>query len=283
MPQGGATAIWAHAASILSGVDAVCLRKLVDDPRLTPGISPGDYISAEPEGGHFTAIDGSWDRIGDRYFPKSTRQKLGRKQRALAAGGPLACREAHDVGERLALLERMFDWKAQQLAHLGASNPFLHGPLTDFLRLFAKRAAAGEFRLFVLEAGERPLAVTVLCCTPLVWGQYQTAYVDGPEAKHSPGQILQHHIMREASASGAVVYDFGYGDEEYKQRYCVRHVTLYRHDKAFTLAGRAYVAASHATAQAVMLLKKDRRLRPLALAASRLAARIRPDRRKQAR
>ena len=124
-----------------------------------------------------------------------------------------------------------------QLDGLGLANRFGRDEFRRFLRNIAAAGAPDQVRVYSLTAGGVPLAVTLMICEKKRWLLYQTAYTNDALGHLSPGLILLRHIMHQANDAGAEIFDFGLGDEPYKNKFCEVHITLSWAERPNTLKG----------------------------------------------
>ncbi|GIL01599.1 MAG: hypothetical protein BroJett030_14980 [Alphaproteobacteria bacterium] len=264
-------ALWQKAATLVAA-DFLTLGKVPLD-----AVEPSTgrrlrHCVEEFERSHWLAVDGPWQLSEDRFFGASSRNSLQRKEKKLAKFGRLAFRPLDAADARAAATARLVEWKAVQLAHLGAANRFRDPAFTGFLDRLARDGDPERYRLYALTAGKELLAVTLMICGARRWFLYQTAYHDGEAGRFSPGLLLLRHILRQAHEAGVDAFDFGLGNEGYKQRFCDRQVVLYRVSLPITLRGHVAVLAAGAVAWARDLVRARPALRRLALSVLRRLA-----------
>ncbi len=267
--------IWRHAASMLDGADILSLRKLLVEPDNAASYSLWRPQTAEPDDAHWTALHGDWAQSGGRFFGESSRRSLARKEKKLAAGGALVTETISDPEERVIAMRQLADWKKHQLNQLHMANPFARAGLTDFLEQIARFGDPQKFRLYRLSAGGCSLALTLMICGKTQWFLYQTAYTDADARRFSPGLLLLRDILKGAHDAGIEMFDFGLGNENYKQKYCDRRTVLYRSQIAMTVKGQAALIASDVKFRLRSALKSNSVLRRGALIALRWSSAIR--------
>jgi hypothetical protein len=153
-----------------------------------------------------------------KIVSKRQQRDLARCSRNLekAGGGPVKVVCYHQKEE----LEHFINAASQIYAltyHRGLKVGFVNNPLT---RSLLEQAAADKWlRAYLLYAGSEPVAFEVGC----VYGNVYFAEHAGfnPHWKaYSPGILLQLKIFEDLNHEGGVdIYDYGFGDAAYKQRY----------------------------------------------------------------
>jgi hypothetical protein len=164
-----------------------------------------------------TLIPKSEQEFG-KLISKKQQRDLARCSRNLekAGGGPVKVVCYHQKEE----LEHFINAASQIYAltyHRGLKVGFVNNPLT---RSLLEQAAADKWlRAYLLYAGSEPVAFEVGC----VYGNVYFAEHAGfnPHWKaYSPGILLQLKIFEDLNHEGGVdIYDYGFGDAAYKQRY----------------------------------------------------------------
>jgi len=261
-------ALWKCAAAMLTEADYFSLRKLLVAPPFARGGG-----SAEAEKSHWLAISGDWAQNEDRFFGATTRHSMSRKAKKLAAIGPLSSQEIAGAQQRGEAMAKLVAWKAGQLHELGAANPFRNEAFVAFL-MSLSQGNPQVHRLFGFFAGKELLAVTYVICEGKRWFLYQTAYTDAEARRFSPGLFLLRHIMQATHDAGAMTFDFGLGNEGYKERFCDQHRMLYRAEIPVSTLGRAAVLATAGWAGLRELSKSHPAVRRTALFALQALAAV---------
>ena len=259
-------ALYRKAGELTGEADILYLRKLLKQPARNPGRLVIQSSRPEADATHWTQLSGErWDIARDRFFGRSTRRTLARKERKIAAGRPISFEVIRDKSERLEAMLLLASWKDKQLSELGMANPFLDQAFGAFLTETVRDSSPEEFRIYRFSAGDEAVALTFMICNGSNWFLYQTAYTDREAQRYSPGMILLREILREAHDEGAQIFDFGLGDEGYKQKYCDHHANLHRYQQALTRFGVLGMACSDAKFQLRSQFKSQGWLRSAAL------------------
>jgi CelD/BcsL family acetyltransferase involved in cellulose biosynthesis len=178
------------------------------------------------------------------YLDRVALSNQSRKRNALrrAVGEPrfeADCRDAR-------VLDRLIGWKRGQLERTRVDDfTSLPGTVELLHALHRYRGDELRGRLSVLWAGETPVAAHFGPTSPRVWHWWFPAY-DPQFARHSPGLLMLHELLRAAHSEGAEWLDFGTGEEPFKWR--LAHDTLnVARGTAFTSVGRAaFMLKQHA-------------------------------------
>jgi CelD/BcsL family acetyltransferase involved in cellulose biosynthesis len=185
-------------------------------------------VAPEAERCPYLPIDAPWSEMLARRSP-STRHRFRHQQTRLdrlQAEG-LRVRLVEDPQLEPGLLERMVALEAQKRVGGRPSPPFLGRYAEVFRSLFGTLGPRRWCCVALMELGERPLAWHLLFrCGPKLWG-YVTAY-DHEYAHLSPGTMLVPAIVDYGHARGFREYDFGIGEEPYKQRFAAASRQVHR-------------------------------------------------------
>ncbi len=268
-------AMWCKIGSLIPEADILSLRKLLHDPG--PGCGRAIWYPSrlEAEASHHTNLSGGWAENQGRFFGKSSRKSLLRKEKKLSQAGDITFRNIVGKAARTNAIKTLSVWKSLQLRNLGLVNPFISGDFQRFLSQIVQSGDADTYRIYGMYAGETPLALTLMICHGDRWFLYQTAYTNQEAGKYSPGLSLLREILRRAYDEGCRVFDFGLGNEGYKKKYCDKNLTLYRSEMALTAKGwlaKAYFDGALATRR---LAKSNKKIEAGALSMLQLLANFR--------
>lgn len=174
-----------------------------------PGVIAAPLVRWE----RFPAFDDFVAHVEERS--KSVFKTTARKARKLEREvGPL--RVERGVTDEKVLL-RLFAWKSDQYRRTGLPDLFA-APTTR--ALFRNLVRAGAIELMALYAGERLVAAHA---GPRHEGRFYhwvPAYDPDPAlGKYSPGNILNHELMRQSHEAKDHTFDLLLGSEPYKWRY----------------------------------------------------------------
>ena len=268
-------AMWCKIGSLIPDADILSLRKLLHDPG--PGCGKAIWYPSriEAESSHHTNLGGEWSENQGRFFGKSSRKSLQRKEKKLSQAGDISYRNIQGKAARTNAIKTLSVWKSLQLRNLGLVNPFISGDFQRFLGQIVQSGNADTYRIYGMYAGDTPLALTLMICHGDRWFLYQTAYTSEEAGKYSPGLSLLREILRRAHDEGCKVFDFGLGNEGYKKKYCDKNLELYRSEMALTKTGwiaKAYFDGALATRR---LVKSNKKIEAGALSMLQLLANLR--------
>lgn len=212
----------------------------------------------EAESCHAATLTGDWPALQVDLISASTRKRLQEKRRALARVGDVSLRllcTRQEKEQGLALLTR---WKSAQLEARGSSNPFRSEAFVRLLReAAAGDAAQRNVRLYALTVDGEAYAAAVILVSGGHWLLYQTAFDPNRSKRYSAGQLLILDLMREATEAGAASFDFGFGDDAYKQRFCNRTVELTKSVWAVSALGTLALTVQLAAARGRIAVKRS--------------------------
>ncbi|MCC8933817.1 GNAT family N-acetyltransferase [Rhizobium sp. 'Codium 1'] len=193
---------------------------------------------------------------------KSRRKKYRAQMRKLDAAGGYEHIRPTQLGEQQSLLECFFQQKAARFAAGGLPNVFQPADTQAFFRTLLESDKGGSDVPLELHAirlkGEyegRIAAITglsrkgdhVIC----QFGSIDDSLL--PDA--SPGELLFWLVIERSALSGAAVFDFGIGDQDYKRRWC--NIQTEHHDILLPLrpAGRLAAMTHRGMARTKTLIK----------------------------
>ena len=117
-------ALWREAARLAGGADVVLARK---QPVTVAGVAnPFAAVASdfESDRAHQRHLLRPWAEIEAEMATAKSRRRLREKFRAMEKLGDCAIRQASDPAEIRRCAEILMDWKCDQLAGTGATNPF---------------------------------------------------------------------------------------------------------------------------------------------------------------
>jgi CelD/BcsL family acetyltransferase involved in cellulose biosynthesis len=168
------------------------------------------------------------DLVADRKAALAATQKSSvlRDERALGRDGELAVRHFRTAAEVRPQLDVFFQQHVARRAASGQESKFLQPAYRAFYRQLAERgAAAGWLRFSRMDWQGRPAAFHFGSCHQ---GRFLYSIPTFAQAlaRRSPGSVLLRHLLLAALDEGAAWFDFGLGDESYKQRYATQVTTV---------------------------------------------------------
>jgi CelD/BcsL family acetyltransferase involved in cellulose biosynthesis len=158
----------------------------------------------------------------DQAQAATRKDSLLRHERRLQRGGPLAVEHLTDATAVLAQLPAFFDQHVARWAVTPYPSLFEQsGQRAFYERLAREGAAAGWLRFAIVRWNGRPVAYHFGSSYRGRYLWYKPTF-DIELAKHSPGEVLLRHLLLDAIREGATLFDFGLGDEAFKQRFATR-------------------------------------------------------------
>lgn len=125
-------------------------------------------------------------------------------------------------GRDMGLLDRLIALKSDQYRRSRRHDIFACGWTADLLKaLLTDQTPGFGARLAVLEAGGEPVAFEYGLRSGERYHFWMPAY-EARAARYSPGILLSMYTMRQASAQGLKVFDYGFEGEAYKKHFCNR-------------------------------------------------------------
>lgn len=228
------------------GVDALALRRvpLSCDGHAQPLAALGSGPSAVS--GYSVSLDGGMEALLARTGGGSRRRRANQKERRMRDLGAVEIGVLPHGESTDAALGFFAAQKALRLAEQGLQNPFADEGAMDFLHELARRSVgAGEpvLSLSHLSLDGRTRAIIGSGThRGRVYLQILT-FVHDETLPHSPGQVLLYRQIEASCAEGRATYDFGIGQEGYKDSWSDAVHELRDHHAAFTALGSFTTAA----------------------------------------
>ena len=250
--------VWAEIAAAVPPHDVALLDKLPE--RVGDLANPLMHLATArmPESGHVMSLPEARDALEAR-IPVSKRHVRYQKQLARDHAVGLAVADSPEEARRF--LADMVENKSRKFDETRVPGFEVPGKLAFYQVATERLPNLAPVHLSAVRAGTEVIASH--------WGLVQgdrfyflmTAYAGGAWRKFSPGRILNDELIRWCHARGYRWFDFGIGDEAYKDEYCDVVLPLHVAVLPRTLRGRLSLAAGRGL---------DR------LRASRLWQRVRP-------
>jgi CelD/BcsL family acetyltransferase involved in cellulose biosynthesis len=243
-------------------IDALVLTRQVREfcgavnPLLSAGSSESPNLSLSFELGpdfEVLAKQRGWSR---------KQKKMRNQARRLEDRGGWVCVKSDSAEAARSLIDTFFVLKAARFKQFGLRNTFeMENVKAFFRRLFMEAATLSDpqFQMDGLSVNGELLAVSgsVFKHGAVV---VEFGAVDGTETALSPGDFLYYQMIKRGCAEGYDHFSFGVGDEPYKRTWC--NIETHHSDSthAFTLKGKAYVAAFRCAAIAKRAVKRNKLL-----------------------
>lgn len=226
-----------------------------------------------PSFGYHLALGPDAEAVLERVVSSASRRKLRKKERALADEGAVTFTVARDAATIARFADAFLAHKAARFAELGIPNVFAEPGTRDFILT----AAAGDnpaIELCALMVGDEPVA---LFGGTIAAGRYSgmfNAMAPGPQQRHSPGELLLHHLIRHCCERGLTVFDLGAGEADYKSHICDGTDALFDLAMPVTVKGQVAAFVQDMAGQTKRRIKQSPRLWPLIVRLRRLRGRL---------
>lgn len=199
--------------------------------------SPNLALSASLEGG----FDGALSRVNG-----SKRLKRHRQQgRRLTEIGDIEFKVVTEPKEIETILDTYLNWKAKQLAEMGAPNTFAGTKMRAFMLANYLKSAGNayhggeqQFALQVLQVAQEPYAIIGTCLIDGGISIEIMAHCDDHTNQLSSGEYLICESIQNACARGLSFYDLGLGDQRYKRSWC--RLETWHYDAVIPLSTYGY-------------------------------------------
>jgi CelD/BcsL family acetyltransferase involved in cellulose biosynthesis len=195
-------------------------------------------------------------------------KKLRKKEKRLAALGPVSRVRASTPAEVRHILDAFFAQKLERFRRRGIDSSFTSASSRQFLEAMA---------LDGLDAGRASLELHALVCDDRIVAVYgggehrghfnamvNSFDLDEEISKTSPGDLLLKSLLEEKCAQGLHAFDLGIGEARYKTTWCPQADPLFDSILAVSTLGDAFVAVEKVRRHAKRWIKQSDWAWPLA-------------------
>jgi len=197
---------------------------------------------------HSLTLEGGWPLAYERSHGDSTRKQEAKKLKRLRREGPLRLIRRRNEADVAAAVDRTMRWKRNQLAEMGAFDPFGDGLMQKVLTELATEGQVA--RIYELQSNGQPIAASICLAGPDSQNHFITVYDPGFKVPCSPGTQMMNKLTELFARTGYGIFDFSAGDETYKLKICetttemtfaVKPLTAYGHLAAQLAAGKVHL------------------------------------------
>jgi CelD/BcsL family acetyltransferase involved in cellulose biosynthesis len=234
--------LWDAMRRALPSFDVALFEKMPPDILGWPNPFRFLATSASRASGHALALSGDWDAYARTRLPRA--QDSRRKRRRLAETGPVSFEVAASAADAQRFLEAMIGQKTRRYLETRGIDGFDRPGYRAYFRTMTERfLPGGEVQLCALVAGETIVAAH----WGLVAGDRFYYLMPGHEAgnwgRYSPGRLIVENMIEWSYRQGLALFDFGEGDEPFKDEFADTVVPLFDAELAVTVVGQAYLGA----------------------------------------
>lgn len=263
-------AAWREIEDKLPDFDIAVLKKMPecvgDWPNPLRFLGTGRSVAQ----GHGMTLPARWNDRGERILPDSAGAR--RRERQMSKLGTVSIEIAGAARDASHFLDAMIEMKRRHYIEVRGVDLFESEPgYLEFYIEGTRRLLPGCVHLSALKLDGDILAAH--------WGHVlgERFYMlmpafrrDGEWPRYSPGRVLNDFLIRWSVSQGLEMFDFGFGDEPYKDRYCnvIWHLrdailpsTAAGHVWALGMAGRRFATARLRGTPIEGLIKTVRRIR----------------------
>ncbi|MBX3531524.1 MAG: GNAT family N-acetyltransferase [Rhizobiaceae bacterium] len=243
------------------GADALVLRRV--PPQVAGVAQPLAILPARPSemSGYSVSLEGGMEAVLARTGGGARRRRANQKERRMREMGPVECGPAADLDEAFAALGFFAEQKALRLAEQGLQNPFAEPGVMDFLQELLRRSQGSTEPLLEMQRLSLSGDMRAVIGTGLHRGRVALqilTYIRDETLPHSPGQVLLYRDIEAGAAAARSVYDFGIGQEGYKDSWADTVISLNDHFAAFTPAGHLALASMRLGSGLRVALRENR-------------------------
>jgi CelD/BcsL family acetyltransferase involved in cellulose biosynthesis len=236
-------ALWSHLKAHLPPCDVVHFEK---QPEAIEGrANPFVELSVFPNAynAHAVELRGQWEELYRRKCSSKAIKKDRYNEGRLSKLGALTLSLGDGEVPVGTIIDGMIHLKRRQYHRTGATDPLRSSGFRDFYhRLSERQDGSVRVHTACLKVGDRIAAVHwgVICRGRFHY--MMPAFDDELFSETSPGSILLRRLLEWACDNDVQVFDFGLGDEPYKERWCESTLRLWDYLEPLTLGGRVYAA-----------------------------------------
>jgi len=223
------------------------------------------------------ALFSDFDTLLQARTSSSTRKKMRKKERALAAHGAVRFERAETAADIHRVLDVFFKQKSARMHKMGIADVFGE---TD-VRSFIEAATSAKLtdgnpliELYSLSVGDVIVATMAGMTGPGRFCGMFNSMSDGPYAAESPGEQLLWQLVRHCCQRGIETFDLGVGEAEYKGLFCGDVELLFDNFLPLSPAGRLLAPAAAMAEAAKRTIKQNATLWSLVRGLRRVRGRI---------
>jgi CelD/BcsL family acetyltransferase involved in cellulose biosynthesis len=231
--------LWQHLRQIIPPFDIAILKKMPADigdlrnPLLLLGTTPC------PTSCHAVTLTGTWDEFAANRLPR--RQDSRRRRRQLTQRGRLSFEIATTPDQRENALRTLMRQKGSWYVNRFGINLFNRPGVRAYLGAATSRLPSPRpLHISTLKLDDRIISVHWGYVVGRRFYQFLPSY-EADMHRHGPGRLLHEHLIEWSFAHRLDFFDFGIGDEQYKNEYCDVTVALYRVARPITFKGLLYI------------------------------------------
>jgi CelD/BcsL family acetyltransferase involved in cellulose biosynthesis len=249
--------VWRGLQDILPPFDIAILDKMPEwigdlpNPLLLLG------TSRFPMSGHATTLSGTWDDFAAKRLPR--RRTHRRYRRRLEEHGRLTFEIARTPEQFTTFLDALIRQKIRHsretLAIAGFDQPGYRNFVTEATDCLP---TPSPIHLSALKSDDTIIAAHWGYVVGSRFYYMIPSYEDGTWRHFAPGHLLTEHLLEWGFAHGIEVFDFGFGDEDYKLEYCDVVIPLHVATIPVTIKGIVYSVALNLAEKLKRKLKKTR-------------------------
>ncbi|WP_350333620.1 GNAT family N-acetyltransferase [Coralliovum pocilloporae] len=208
-----------------------------------PFVSYGQSIRSGES--HCLELNGPWSDYYPALRSSKTRRRLQQKWNRLSKRGVLSFRTVRGSASLKEAMDKIIDWKIEQLDARGSRNPFRSSdgsttPLRSTITRYVTRRGSGRtrpIRIYGLFLDDEMIAGYVTFTEGGRVSVFINAYAADQHTDCSPGQLLMVKILELAVRAGQSSFDLMRGGEPYKIEWCRSHHVLTDNLKAYSALG----------------------------------------------
>ena len=232
--------LWAEMLSLLPAFDVIDLKKIAGN--VSGDINPLTFLdcTSHSESGHSLLLKGV-DAAADGGASISLRRKLDREHRKISELGAVEF-VVNPSGNMAGLItEKLLALKREKYTQTKVRDFLAMPGVADFYREVVSPKQHGKIgHLSALFIGKTIVSAHIGYIGRGSFYYILPAY-DAAYARYRPGYLLLRELVDWSAQQGDETFDFGVGDEPYKQTWANHRLPLYDHERAMTAAGQVYL------------------------------------------
>jgi CelD/BcsL family acetyltransferase involved in cellulose biosynthesis len=218
-------ALWRGLLKTLPPFDVAILEKMPDHVGDLP--NPLIYLATRPSpsSGYATTLSESWDSFSAQRLPH--RQTLRRQRRRLGEVGTIKFEIATTAEEYTTFFDVLIRQKTRRYIETRGSDSFDRPGFRSYFGEATRRLSGQPIHLSVLKLDDAIIAALWGYIVGTRFYSIGSSYEGGELRRYSPGRLLFEDLLEWCFTQGIEVFDFGIGDEEYKNEYCDLVIALH--------------------------------------------------------
>jgi CelD/BcsL family acetyltransferase involved in cellulose biosynthesis len=231
--------LWRELIEVLPPFDIAMFDKMPADICGVPNPLVSLRGTPSAEAAHSTSITSGWKEYAAKHLPHKNNSRYQRRR--LAQLGLLAFKVAETPADRQRILRAAMRQKSRRFIETTGVNYLDRPGYRQYYTTMTERFAwPGPLLIAALELDGKILSAGWHFIFNRRFVFFLTSYEGDEWKRFSPGRLLLEDLLEWSFSNGITVFDFTFGDENYKLEYSNKKLLLYQANIPVTTVGQVY-------------------------------------------